>query len=347
LWTSFGLIFLLKIIKKEISLKKVLSFLIMNFTTLILVVLLVYKFEYFTTFFQSFVITIKNLQSGRSTFFLGKHSTVGFREYFLTLFMLKTEIPLLIFVFIKIILDFFVKKEERKNFFSLFMLFNIVIYLTVASFSKTQIGIRHLLPIYLIIIYYVSDLVTKKHLLPLIVGLSLWYIITFIKISPWHISYFNELCGGPKNGFKYFTDSNIDWGQGLKQLSRWLQTYPEITKKGIYLSYFGVGDPHYYGIKYRPIGFVSNLVLNERVGDDILKNKPEKIYFAISVTNLQSTYYKDKEVFSFLKNYSPETVVAYSIFVYEITKDKNLKHNFIKLLNSLGYVEDVSYLEKL
>ncbi|MCX7956823.1 MAG: hypothetical protein N2643_02885 [Endomicrobia bacterium] len=177
-----------------------------------------------------------------------------------------------------------------------------------------------------------------------ILSLILNILISF-KTHPWYISYFNELIGGSKNGWKYFTDSNVDWGQGLKQLSEYLKER-NLIDNIIYLSYFGVGDPHYYNIKYRPIGCVSNLTVEERKGNTIAESNFDKVIVAVSVTNLQGTYYKDKKVFNFLKIIKPDYIVADSIFIYDITKKKFQLEKFIGLLTQLNNNEDVYYINK-
>ena len=41
-------------------------------------------------------------------------------------------------------------------------------------------------------------------------GLAIWYIGTSLYIHPHYLAYFNELAGGPDNGYKYLVDSNLD-----------------------------------------------------------------------------------------------------------------------------------------
>src|SRR5204863_295141 len=47
-------------------------------------------------------------------------------------------------------------------------------------------------------------------------------------------------------GAQYLVDSNLDWGQDLKPLKRWMdrQGVAEVN-----LAYFGTADPAYYGIR--------------------------------------------------------------------------------------------------
>ncbi|MBU4421560.1 MAG: hypothetical protein L6420_00670 [Elusimicrobia bacterium] len=51
--------------------------------------------------------------------------------------------------------------------------------------------------------------------------------------------------------------------------------------------------------------------------------KFDKVLFAISVTNLQSVYYTNKDTFNWLKNIKPVFRAGYSIFLYDLTNDKD------------------------
>jgi hypothetical protein len=49
-----------------------------------------------------------------------------------------------------------------------------------------------------------------------------WYAASAALIFPYHLSYFNELAGGPANADKILVDSNLDWGQDLPALRAWM-----------------------------------------------------------------------------------------------------------------------------
>ena len=53
--------------------------------------------------------------------------------------------------------------------------------------------------------------------LPLVAGYEL------LRIHPHELSYFNAFAGGPENGRKLLSDSNVDWGLDLKRLARELE----------------------------------------------------------------------------------------------------------------------------
>jgi len=49
----------------------------------------------------------------------------------------------------------------------------------------------------------------------------------------------------------------------------------------------------------------------------------KNVLLAVSATNLQGTYYPDKETFTWLKTRKPVFVAGYSIFIYDLTSDKD------------------------
>ena len=54
-----------------------------------------------------------------------------------------------------------------------------------------------------------------------------WSVVSSLWIYPHSLSYFNESTGGPTRGHFHLVDSNVDWGQDLLYLKRWLREHPE------------------------------------------------------------------------------------------------------------------------
>ena len=151
-----------------------------------------------------------------------------------------------------------------------------------------------------------------------------------VKTGPYYLAYFNELAGGPDNGYKFLVDSDLDWGQDVKTLASWLK------KRGnppVVLSYFGVARPEYYGIKYLPLGMISNMELSG-TGDDICRM--DSLLLAVSATNLQSAHYPDKKTFDWLKDRKPDFKAGYSIFLYDLSSDKNAASKLADLFDRNG-----------
>jgi hypothetical protein len=89
--------------------------------------------------------------------------------------------------------------------------------------------------------------------------LLVWHVAESATIRPDYLAYFNQLAGGPSEGYKHLADSSLDWGQDLPALKRWLDR-EGLQRPGagnVYLSYFGTARPDYYGIRAIPLaGFL-------------------------------------------------------------------------------------------
>ena len=129
-------------------------------------------------------------------------------------------------------------------------------------------------------------------------------------IHPHYLAYFNELVGGPGRGYRYMVDSNLDWGQDLKGLKKYMDRNG-ISK--IRLSYFGSDSPSRYGIAY---DWLPSFVLP--IPDNQAPDLSTKGWIAISATNLQGVYLKNRDLFATFRSREPVAVIGYSIFVYKI-----------------------------
>lgn len=129
-----------------------------------------------------------------------------------------------------------------------------VLLLVVLSFlNNLNIGIRYLLPAFPLAHVFAGSLVGGHVLRGRAAGLLLallcvWYAVSSLAAHPHYLSYFNETVGA-RNGHKYLLDSNVDWGQELKGLKRYLDEKGAVD---VALAYFGHVDPALYGIEYVP-----------------------------------------------------------------------------------------------
>ena len=72
-------------------------------------------------------------------------------------------------------------------------------------------------------------------------------VLVCVATYPDYLSYFNPLVGGNQQGYRNASDANIDIGQDLIGLSRYLEEEGVGT---VQLYYFGSVDPAVYGIDY-------------------------------------------------------------------------------------------------
>jgi hypothetical protein len=270
--------------------------------------------------------------TGNTTYFLGIVSAAGWWFYFPVIYLIKVPLAFhIIFISSMLACALLIKKGfhqrikdciwERFTEFS--MAIFIIIYLVTSITGSLNIGVRHLLPIfpflYILSSIGISDSTnkTKKPLLKkgfaaFILLLLAWYVSSSIMIFPHYLTFFNEIVGGPEEGYKYAVDSNLDWGQDLKRLNNW--TEKENINK-IYLDYFGGGKEEYHlGDKFVRW---ENRMLPEEF--------PKGNYLAISASQLQGgrgtpspSFDQPADFYAWLNNYEPVEIIGRSIFVYYI-----------------------------
>jgi hypothetical protein len=105
-------------------------------------------------------------------------------------------------------------------------------------------------------------------------------------------------------------DSNLDWGQELKNLKKYMD---KNGIKKVSLSYFGTDSPQRYGIDYTWLP--SHHLYNPHPEQpyDIPRNQP----IAISATNLQGVFLDNHDEFKWLRDQKPVAKIGYSIFIYD------------------------------
>jgi hypothetical protein len=141
-------------------------------------------------------------------------------------------------------------------------------------------------------------------------ALLVWLAIGTTRIHPHYLAYFNELVGGPREGWKWTVNANLDWGQDLPGLARWLREHDVDV---VNLSYFGLVDPALYGIRWLPISIPRPKDRPIPSPDEI----PEGVY-AISATNLVEVGRQGRGPLVAFQSLEPVAVIGYSIYVYDV-----------------------------
>ncbi|MGH7872973.1 MAG: hypothetical protein ACREQO_12230, partial [Candidatus Binatia bacterium] len=154
----------------------------------------------------------------------------------------------------------------------------------------------------------------------------LFTAVSALRIAPHQLAYFNEFVGGPGEGYRYLSDSNLDWGQDLKGLKTYLE---KENLPIIYLSYFGTAPPSYYGIRYQYVPGAWPLEWPPPT-DRVPAGAPRKI-LAIGASNLHDVGTSYDPLFHWLQTRRPIEKIGYSIFIYDLTDDRE---GLIKLQES-------------
>ncbi len=258
---------------------------------------------------KSFILSQVKAQH-RTAYLAGQSSRTGWWYYFPAAFLVKTPLTILLLLFCGLAL--LIQAPTRWKADAAFLVLPPAIFLGLAMMAHLNIGLRHILPIYpfvLLIAGVTLDDIQAKWRAGLLLFPVVLASVELATVYPHCLAFFNQIIGGPGNGHRVLLDSNIDWGQDLKPLKRWMDAN---RVDRINLSYFGNADPAYYGIHcaYLP---GSPSFAASRITDPQLPG-----YVAVSVQNLHDIRHDPPapDFYTPLLERTPAAVIGYSIYVY-------------------------------
>lgn len=180
--------------------------------------------------------------SGGKNLILGTWDEKGAWYYYFAAFVVKTTIALLFLTIIACSLS-----RSRRTEHWQFILIPFFVILIALSTANKQIGIRYVLALFPLLIVFIAGKITpvtnNKIFRYFIFTLFFAHAFSSLTAFPNYISYYNEFIGGT-NGWKYFIDSNTDWGQDFDKLKHHVRCNPDT-----HISYFGTQDLAFYGLE--------------------------------------------------------------------------------------------------
>lgn len=273
----------------------------------------------------------------RWSYLLGEHGVGGRPYFFLVVLLVKTPLPMLALAALGV--------WRLGPGLTAFAFLPALVWLAAASVSATQLGARHILPVTVLLTLFAGRgagrLWEKGGAWSALTGLLLlWQAGSVVAQRNEPLAYFNELVGGPRNGWRVLLNADLDWGQGLKDLAA------ELKRRGdpaIYLSYFGTADPSAYGIRYAPVAPFGEF---ERRYPAAAPTRERQIFLAVSVNNRFALYFSNKRLFGWLDEVEP-VYRSSSIWLYDLTGLTRALKSLALLLNDQGRrKEAVELLER-
>ena len=215
--------------------------------------------------------------------------------------------------------------------------FPLVLMATMSFATNIALGLRYVLPIAPYIFVLVGKLApwSARSIRRKIVIIMFIVATTLSSIShhPHYLSYFNNVAGGASRGSEHLIDSNLDWGQDLILLQRWLQK--NAPGEGIGVAYFGQINPQIFVLRKQPLqwylppalpGTLSSLPAHDVTGPrpglyavsaSLVRGLPWRVY-----TNDSWRWYPfpaRENAFSYFQELNPVAQIGYSIFIYRVT----------------------------
>ncbi|HEX7631433.1 MAG TPA: glycosyltransferase family 39 protein, partial [Lacunisphaera sp.] len=236
--------------------------------------------------------------AARSAFLAGEYGVFGWVSFFPLAFVWKT--PVAVLAAIVIGAGALVRRWRSVSFYALAPLLVLFgVYWLFSLTSHLNIGHRHILPIYPVLFIWLGALAAPG-VLPGVAQIAvpfavvLGQLVANVRAAPHYISFFNTLAGGPEHGYRLLVDSSLDWGQDLPALAEWLRDHNRgPDAQTVFLSYFGAGEPAYYGIKAEYLPFLNGFKIKHG-----WYPPPTAGIYCVSATILQQVYSPYKQVWT-------------------------------------------------
>lgn len=187
-----------------------------------------------------------------SSYLLGQTSTTGFRHYFLVAFLAKNTPGFLIALAAACVAA--ARGGAARPALAHLTVPPALVF-AAASLGAVQIGERYVLPVYGYLTVFIGTQVpsllgTRWGRIALAAALAAHVGPALAQAPHGELAYFNALAGGQRGGHRVLADSNLDWGQDLPRLARWMDAN---GVDRVQLGYFGHDDPLRLGIRHKDL----------------------------------------------------------------------------------------------
>jgi 4-amino-4-deoxy-L-arabinose transferase-like glycosyltransferase len=227
-------------------------------------------------------------QVGHHAYLLGHTAQHGWWYYFPVVIALKTTLPLLILAAAGL---------PRRE--SVFPFCAAALVLLVGMAGNLNIGVRHVLAVYPLAVVWASALFVKPgRFRVLALALLAWHAVESVRAHPDYLAYFNQWARGREH--RYLADSNLDWGQDLDRLARYVR---ENRLGEVQLSYFGLADPAKFGLRFRRLHWA----------------RPDPGWIAVSVNHIVGIQ-NDPTPARWLWRLEPRARIGKSIWLFYLEK---------------------------
>lgn len=254
------------------------------------------------TYIRAFSNGLGHSQHGHGAYLFGNSRTTGWWYYFPVLATYKIPVGMAIVILLAIVS---VRRiPPRWAEWGLFLPF--VAWSLLMMASKVNIGFRHFLPPYVFALALSCRTVSGE-------GLGWRSVVCWLAIAlgglhglsyhPDYLSYINF----PRNKpYLDISDSNIDWGQGQKQIREWLESHPQDGRK-VWLRGFGTMRNYYLGDRV--------VILGRK------DPQPKSGVLIISPVSLVGVYGDGPSGgYKALRKHSPDAVIGHSLLVYDLDR---------------------------
>ncbi|HOU16219.1 MAG TPA: hypothetical protein PKZ84_24210, partial [Anaerolineae bacterium] len=135
-----------------------------------------------------------------------------------------------------------------------------------------------------------------------------WLIIGTLAVSPHFLTFFNEIAGGARSGYRYLVDSNLDWGQNLWDLRAWMDAHGE---DHVYYAHYSPARLDVYGIN-------ADFLPPDPRAVAFAPWNPAPGLYAIGATVLQGPYAPEINTYAWFRAREPLARLGNALWVYRV-----------------------------
>jgi hypothetical protein len=244
-------------------------------------------------------------------YFHGAFHQGGVWYYFIAAWLLKTPLPFLILLAVRVGLT--VRSPVERRFARLVIFTPILLWFGVISWRAFQVGVRYVLPAYPLLFVFAAGIVAapafgRRSVRLLTVGLVSAFILSSLNAHPHYLPYFNAAAGGADGGIAWLDDSNIDWGQDLILLRDFLKA---TGLRDVRVTPMAPYDPALYGLD-------AELVPPDLALAVLSNPDPPPGTYAVSVHLLNRIRMNPEARVDPLRDLTPFAVLGHTMYVYVI-----------------------------
>ena len=263
---------------------------------------------------------LNHTNNGHPSSLLGMYGRTGWWYYYQVAFALKTTLPFLLLSITSLFWAFY-KLVRKTEFRLLFVLIPFTLYTVLLMMSPIAIGIRYYLPAFPFLFALgggMLDFLRRRangrlasgSMLVVVIAFG-WMSIEALRAFPNHMPYMNQLASSRPHWW-YLSDSNVEWGDDLKELASYLHAKGETRVLTMALgdfltpSFYGIqrfnllGPPVHPTPKYTALGasFLNGSTVLEVINGKVVSEE-ERVNW-----------------FDSFRRRTPEAVIGNSIYVY-------------------------------
>jgi hypothetical protein len=271
-------------------------------------------------YLHGFWYMFENAQS-RSAFACGLRSPVGWWWYFPFAFLVKTPVVALLLLLGGFI-GALVRRADGPSP-THFLVIPTIMYWVITCAGNIMIGLRHLMPVFPMMIVLAGGTLARRDggepgpgRKAAMAALLALLGIEVLLAGPYYLAYFNAPSTAVAPPHEMLTDSNLDWGQDLARLRKWMDREGLPTIK---LAYFGNDSCRYRHLKHERL-MAANMYQQYEPEWAAAGPLQGGDWIAVGATNYSGVVLGENYDYYRLRlgDLKPTTTIGHSILVYHL-----------------------------